>query len=118
MARRLRQWIFTLVLSHVIAYCRAFDPSESFDRNAFLDSKSNNGQYRLFWKIVGDEIVFEAHVATVGWIGLGFSPTGGMTGADIMVGGVKNGQPYIYVSSQNNVEVPNFAAPTSNIEIR
>lgn len=76
----------------------AFEPSENFDRDVILDSKSLNGQYRLFWKIVGDEIIFEAHVATLGWLGLGFSPTGGMTGSDIVVGGVKNGQPYIYVN--------------------
>lgn len=83
------------ILATLQTYCIAFEPSESFDKNFFLD---NNGQYRLFWKIAGDEIVFEVHVATLGWIGLGFSPQGGMTGADIMVGGVKNGQTYIYVS--------------------
>lgn len=79
--------------------CHTFDPSETFDRDTFLDTKSSStGQYRLFWKVVGEDIIFEAHVATLGWLGLGFSPTGGMTGADLVVGGVKNGQPYIYVS--------------------
>ncbi|CAF0896092.1 unnamed protein product [Adineta ricciae] len=42
----------------------------------------------LWWTIddAEREIVFELHVKTTGWIALGISPAGGMTGADIGVG--------------------------------
>uniref|UniRef100_A0A8C1KQA8 Monooxygenase, DBH-like 1, like n=1 Tax=Cyprinus carpio TaxID=7962 RepID=A0A8C1KQA8_CYPCA len=33
-------------------------------------------------------ILFELTVSTSGWVGFGFSPKGGMTGADIVIGGV------------------------------
>ncbi|XP_078511752.1 putative DBH-like monooxygenase protein 2 [Lissotriton helveticus] len=35
-----------------------------------------------------EEITFELQVETTGWIGFGLSPGGGMTGADIVIGGV------------------------------
>ncbi|XP_078510093.1 DBH-like monooxygenase protein 2 [Lissotriton helveticus] len=35
-----------------------------------------------------EEITFELQVATTGWIGFGLSPSGGMAGADIVIGGV------------------------------
>ncbi|XP_036406203.1 DBH-like monooxygenase protein 2 homolog [Megalops cyprinoides] len=42
-----------------------------------------------------DEITFELTVKTTGWVGLGFSPNGGMAGADIVIGGVSpNGSTY------------------------
>ncbi|CAF3656855.1 unnamed protein product [Rotaria sp. Silwood1] len=43
------------------------------------------------WWTVNDaetEVVFELHINTTGWIALGISPAGGMTGADIAVGWV------------------------------
>ncbi|XP_078510070.1 putative DBH-like monooxygenase protein 2 [Lissotriton helveticus] len=35
-----------------------------------------------------EEITFDLQVKTTGWIGFGLSPGGGMTGADIVIGGV------------------------------
>ncbi|XP_078507305.1 DBH-like monooxygenase protein 2 [Lissotriton helveticus] len=35
-----------------------------------------------------EEITFDLQVATTGWIGFGLSPSGGVTGADIVIGGV------------------------------
>ncbi|XP_057208977.1 DBH-like monooxygenase protein 2 homolog isoform X2 [Triplophysa rosa] len=45
---------------------------------------------RLKWGFdeVQDTILFQLTVNTSGWVGLGFSPKGGMTGADIVIGGV------------------------------
>ncbi|CAF3333694.1 unnamed protein product [Rotaria sp. Silwood2] len=42
---------------------------------------------QLWWTVndIEQEITFELHVNTVGWIGLGISPAGGMQGADIAV---------------------------------
>ncbi|CAF1091171.1 unnamed protein product [Rotaria sp. Silwood1] len=44
----------------------------------------------LWWTIddAEREILFEMHVKTTGWIALGISPAGGMTGSDIGVGWV------------------------------
>lgn len=44
----------------------------------------------LWWTVneTSQEITFELHVKTTGWIALGISPAGGMTGADIAVGWV------------------------------
>ena len=36
-------------------------------------------------------------VATTGWIGLGFSPTGFMPNSDVVIGWVKNGDGYLSV---------------------
>lgn len=65
--------------------------------DTFVHNIPSIRQYKLHWKIVKDEIIFEAHVETLGWIGLGFSPNGGMTGADIVIG-VKSNTMYLYVS--------------------
>ncbi|UJR36729.1 hypothetical protein I4U23_029445 [Adineta vaga] len=45
----------------------------------------------LWWSVnsVNQTIVFELHMNTTGWIALGISPAGGMTGADIGVGWVE-----------------------------
>jgi hypothetical protein len=44
----------------------------------------------LWWTVneTSQEIIFELHVNTTGWIALGISPSGGMTGADIGIGWV------------------------------
>ncbi|CAF4000838.1 unnamed protein product [Rotaria sordida] len=46
----------------------------------------------LWWTIddAEQEIIFELHVKSTGWIGLGLSPAGGMKGADIAVGWVES----------------------------
>uniref|UniRef100_A0A672PSQ3 DBH-like monooxygenase protein 2 homolog n=2 Tax=Sinocyclocheilus grahami TaxID=75366 RepID=A0A672PSQ3_SINGR len=45
---------------------------------------------RLKWGFdeIQGTILFELTVNTSGWVGFGFSPKGGMTGADIVIGGV------------------------------
>lgn len=42
----------------------------------------------IWWNVdeIKKEIVFEYHVKTTGWIGLGVSPGGGMINADIAIG--------------------------------
>ncbi|CAF1307283.1 unnamed protein product [Rotaria sordida] len=52
----------------------------------------------LWWNIdeTSQEIIFELHVKTTGWIGLGISRAGGMAGADIALGWVdQTGTAYI-----------------------
>lgn len=41
------------------------------------------------------EVVWEIHARTLGWIGFGFSSNGGMAGSDIMTAWVENGQLYL-----------------------
>ena len=40
----------------------------------------------------------QLHGRTTGWVGMGISPNGAMTGADIVVGWVKEERTYITVS--------------------
>ncbi|CAF5168345.1 unnamed protein product, partial [Rotaria sp. Silwood1] len=44
----------------------------------------------LWWTVddAEQEIMFELHIKSTGWIALGISPAGGMKGADIAVGWV------------------------------
>lgn len=47
-----------------------------------------NDDFRLHWTIKGPEITFEVQVATLGYIGIGFSSTGAMDNADMAIGWV------------------------------
>ncbi|CAH1265386.1 Hypp3173 [Branchiostoma lanceolatum] len=69
-------------------------PSDSgdFTHQAALDESE---RFILLWKFDSDTITFEAQVQTTGFIGLGFSPNGGMTGSDVIIGWVKDGQAYL-----------------------
>jgi hypothetical protein len=53
--------------------------------------------YKIFWKqIDNEEIMFELHCKSKGWIGMGISPNGDMAGADIAIGWVdSNGNSYL-----------------------
>ncbi|XP_060771592.1 DBH-like monooxygenase protein 2 homolog [Neoarius graeffei] len=64
----------------------------------YLDSNSN---FLLRWGFdtVKDTITFEVTVNTMGWVGFGFSPNGGMAGSDIVIGGV--GPSGIYFTDRN-----------------
>nr|CAB3263916.1 DBH-like monooxygenase protein 1 homolog [Phallusia mammillata] len=65
------------------------EPSETFTHNAQLEP---NGKIHLYWKFNQTYITFEVHGNTNGWVGIGFSPSGSMMGADMSVGWVKNGE--------------------------
>ncbi|XP_048063530.1 DBH-like monooxygenase protein 2 homolog [Megalobrama amblycephala] len=65
--------------------CAQEDPLLPFSEH--LDPEHN---VRLKWGFdeIQGTILFELTVNTSGWVGFGFSPKGGMTGADIVIGGV------------------------------
>ncbi|XP_047468824.1 DBH-like monooxygenase protein 1 [Penaeus chinensis] len=44
--------------------------------------------YVMLWEPKDKEIIFEVQVRTQGYVGLGFSPNGGMKGADVVLGWV------------------------------
>lgn len=61
-----------------------------------LDSE---GKYWLSWGPQDGRLAFRLEVRTAGYVGFGFSPTGAMASADIVVGGVADGRPYLQVSA-------------------
>ncbi|XP_047476487.1 DBH-like monooxygenase protein 1 [Penaeus chinensis] len=60
-------------------------PPMAFRHFAVLDQR---GDFHLLWTPGEQDVVFEIQVATRGYVGLGFSPNGGMKGADIVLGWV------------------------------
>ena len=84
-------------------------PTENDYTHQLIVDEDNPNQYVLFWKMINeDEIQFEAHCKSIGWIGkksliilniliylhvsgFGISSNGGMDGADLAIGWVKNG---------------------------
>jgi hypothetical protein len=71
-------------------------PSEDDYTHSIAADEDNPNQYVLLWKIINEEeIQFEVHVKTSGWVGLGISPNGGMSGSDIVIGWVKDNKAYL-----------------------
>ncbi|OWF40135.1 DBH-like monooxygenase protein 1 [Mizuhopecten yessoensis] len=66
-------------------------PTRHFEHYVRLDT---TGQFWLFWTANATHVTFETHVNTHGYIGFGISPNGKMFPADVIVGGVKDGQTY------------------------
>lgn len=59
-----------------------------------------NGKFVVEWEtdLDNDTITFEVTAATTGFVGFGLSPSGGMQGSDIIVGGIDpNGNSYFSV---------------------
>ena len=56
-------------------------PSETYTHSLIVDEDEPE-QYQFYWKLINkDEIQFEVHTKTTGWVGMGLSPDGGMTGS-------------------------------------
>lgn len=93
--RRLRPW--ALVLGGLLcaaAAAAAGPPPRSYPHSAVLDGAA---AYRLLWGRRGSSLAFRLEVRTRGYVGFGLSASGGMASADIVVGGVERGQPYLQV---------------------
>ncbi|XP_070554980.1 DBH-like monooxygenase protein 1 homolog [Ptychodera flava] len=67
-------------------------PTDTYTHNAALD---DFGKVHLFWKYDDTTITFEVHAETLGYVGFGISPNGGMTNSDIVIGWVKDGNTYL-----------------------
>ncbi|XP_071788240.1 DBH-like monooxygenase protein 1 [Asterias amurensis] len=65
---------------------------ETYPRRLLL---GKNGEYTVEWRYTDDDVVFRVSVETSGWVGLGFSPRGGMEGADVVIGWVDNGKAFL-----------------------
>ena len=72
-------------------------------------STSLHPSYNLYWNNPTDgKICMAVEVNTLGWVGLGFSPNGGMIGSDIMMAWVIDGQTNITdtFAEQESLPVP------------
>ncbi len=86
------------------ATLQALVPSEDYTHALEID-EDNPQQYLLLWKMINSsEIQFEVHCKTKGWLGFGISSTGGMGGADIVIGWVKNGEAVLKVKISFNIK--------------
>lgn len=93
--RRLRPWALVPVLGALLAAgSGSGSPSRSYPHSALLDGAA---AYRLRWGRRGSALAFRLEVRTRGYVGFGLSASGGMASADIVVGGVEGGQPYLQV---------------------
>ncbi|KAL5011589.1 hypothetical protein ScPMuIL_010140 [Solemya velum] len=66
-------------------------PTDHYPYNATL---GHRGEYFLFWKFFDENVTFEVHVRTYGYVGFGLSLHGGMYPADVIIGWVDNGRPH------------------------
>ncbi|CAF2811760.1 unnamed protein product [Rotaria sp. Silwood2] len=73
-----------LVVQQINRITCSLQPYTSYKHSIELESNVVN----LWWTIdeIKQEITFELHIKTIGWIALGISPAGGMKGADIGLG--------------------------------
>lgn len=83
-----------LLLWGLLPWTAAGDSGRSYPHRTVLDSE---GKYWLGWGQQGSRLAFRLEVRTAGYVGFGFSPTGTMAAADIVVGGVTHGRPYLQV---------------------
>lgn len=85
-----------LLLWALLPAAVAGGPGWTLPHRALLDSE---GKYWLSWGPRDGRLAFRLEVHTAGYVGFGFSPTGAMASADIVVGGVADGRPYLQVSA-------------------
>lgn len=73
------------------------DELDQWTHSEVLD---RDGAVILRWQPRHQEILFRVEARTRGYIGIGFSPNGGMEDADIVIGWVddRNGRAYLHVS--------------------
>ncbi|PNJ78566.1 MOXD1 isoform 4 [Pongo abelii] len=81
-----------LLLWGLLPGAAAGGSGRTYPHRTLLDSE---GKYWLGWSQRGSQIAFRLQVRTAGYVGFGFSPTGAMASADIVVGGVAHGRPYL-----------------------
>lgn len=95
------RWL--LLLWALLPGAAAGGSGRTFPHHTVLDAE---GKYRLSWGPRGARLAFRLEVRTAGYVGFGFSPTGAMAAADIVVGGVAQGRPYLQVSAPRSPSRP------------
>ena len=95
---------FVIINSKIFGNCEGskilypLEPSEIYTHHDSVFD-SDPSQYHVYWKILSnDQIQFEVHVKTLGWVGLGVSTNGGMKGSDIVIGWYDTSGPHLMVN--------------------
>jgi hypothetical protein len=91
------QFAISSSFSNSIPYSSASGPKIQNHILREFEDVSGDGRYMLRWEVdfPTNQITYEVVVKTLGYVGFGISPTGGMIGADIFIGGVyPNGTTY------------------------
>ena len=91
--------ILLLILGYVALCGGAPAPSRAFTH--FVELSPGSQRCMLYWKYDNESITLEIHGQTLGYVGFGLSQSGGMEGADIAIGWVKNGEVMIKVCNRN-----------------
>ncbi|CAF3368320.1 unnamed protein product [Rotaria socialis] len=94
--------VLLLIIGDVLAISSLIQPFTTYKYSIELQPDIAD----LWWTVDSDanEITFELHMKTTGWIALGISPDGGMKGADIGVGWVDNiGKVHFQVRSKCSI---------------
>lgn len=89
-------WPLLLLWGLLPGAAAAAGSGRALPHRTLLDSE---GKYWLSWGPRGGRLAFRLEVRTAGYVGFGFSPTGAMASADVVVGGVAHGRPYLQVSA-------------------
>ena len=69
-----KKMLLFLVLMGIVFAEYVSKPTEDYPFSLVL----SKDHYTVYWKHESDTITLEIHVATRGWVGIGFSPHGGM----------------------------------------
>lgn len=90
--------VFLLISSSWVICCHSY----LVDTNPYrhVETLDAEGKYVLEWMVDWDnkKVIFNVTVETTGYVGLGLSSAGKMSGADVIMGGVlSNGKPYFSV---------------------
>ncbi|KAM4865747.1 DBH-like monooxygenase protein 1 [Thomomys bottae] len=88
----MRGWWRLLLLWGLLPGVPAGGSGRSWPHRTALDAE---GRYWLGWGQQGSRLAVRLEVRTAGYVGFGFSPTGTMGSADIVVAGVAHGRPYL-----------------------
>ncbi|UCC94125.1 MAG: hypothetical protein JSW25_05550 [Thermoplasmata archaeon] len=60
------------------------------------DARFAGGEYRLHWKVLGEDLQLAIRARTEGWVSLGIDPEERMQGADMVLGWVEDGTPVVH----------------------
>ncbi|XP_067933220.1 DBH-like monooxygenase protein 1 homolog [Watersipora subatra] len=74
----------------LLAVCSA--AGSELSQSAYLDVQE---KFHIEWQYTDENVTITATVKTTGWFGIGFSPNGGMGGADIITASVINGKAFL-----------------------
>lgn len=94
------QLFFRVVIVFTIAI-NANNYKEGRPSNRQSEVLESNGRVVVEWEVdfVDKTILFDVTAKTTGFVGFGLSPGGGMSGSDIIIGGISsNGGSYFSVS--------------------